>query len=232
MQQILDFPIHHRYDFASFIPCDGNACALEFARKVADSHEPEKLLYLYGQPGCGKTHLINAIAKELGNGCTVLSGSELADTAPETVAKTVEKVPALLLDDLHLLPDRSDLRQIIWEGFNRCYHSGKIIVLTGTLPPKELDNLDDHLISRLLWGLVAQMDISDDRSRLMILAKLASDWQVTLPQEVADYLITVLPRDVGSLVSGFRALYQQALASRRKITHKLARELFNPQNVV
>lgn len=228
MQQILDFPVQHRYDFESFIPCSGNATALEFARRVTNPEEPEKLLYLYGPPGSGKTHLLHAISTSLPDGCQVLSGPEIAVMARQSLADTVDHCHALLVDDIDKLPDDPALRNILWEGFNRCYNSGRLIVFSGGCPPKELSNLDDHLISRLLWGLVAQMDVSDDRSRSMILAKLAADWQVAMPDDVTVYLLSVLPRDVDSLLSGFSRLYKHSMATQRKISQKLARELFSP----
>jgi len=91
-----------------------------------------------------------------------------------------------------------------------------------------LRNLDDHLTSRLLWGLVARLDVSDDSSRRMLIAKLAADRQILLPDEVAAWLLTVLPRDVGSLVNACETLYRAALEQQRKITLRLARELFSP----
>jgi len=93
------------------------------------------------------------------------------------------------------------------------------------LPPRELPTIDDHLISRLLWGLVAHLDVSDDHSRQMLIAKLAQDRQIILPDDVAIWLLTVLPRDVGSLATACDALYRAALQRKCRITLRLAREL-------
>ena len=102
--------------------------------------------------------------------------------------------------------------------------SGRKIVVTGLVPPKELTSLDGHLISRLLWGLVARVDISDDDSRRMIMKKLAEDRQIVLPADVIDYLLAHLPRDIPSLVSALETLTRQAFAAQRKITVRLAKE--------
>lgn len=228
MQQALDLPISPRYGFDSFIPCPGNATALEFARRVADPAGNEKLLYLYGDTGSGKTHLLHSIGRSLsGDGYQVVSCRDLALLDEADLLNRLQELPALLVDDLDQLPMR--LRVGMWELFNRHHQAGRTVVLAGRPAPKELQNLDDHLISRLLWGLVARMDVSDDRSRLMLIGKLAADRQIVLPEEVASWLLTVLPRDVGSLVTACNSLYRAALEQQRRITLRLARELFTGQ---
>lgn len=228
MQQALDLPVTPRYDFASFVSCDGNATALGFAQRLCNPHEPEKQLYLYGPHGSGKTHLLHAICTTLGPPAQVISCSFSTTETATDLLHRLDGQPACLVDDLHLLPNRSDLRQALWEAFNRFHSTGKPIVFTANRPPRELDNLDDHLISRLLWGLVARLDVSDDSSRRMLIAKLAADRQVIMPDEVASWLVTVLPRDVNSLVKACDMLYRAALEQQRKITLRLARELFSP----
>jgi chromosomal replication initiator protein len=228
MQQALDLPITPRYDFASFISCDGNATALEFAKRLADTRESEQLLYLYGPAGCGKTHLLQAISRTFGGGSRVVSCKEFTSQDTSELLQQLNDLPALLVDDLQLLPGTPALRQALWEAFNRFHTAGLPVALAADAPPRELRNLDDHLTSRLLWGLVARLDVSDDSSRRMLIAKLAADRQILLPDEVAAWLLTVLPRDVGSLVNACETLYRAALEQQRKITLRLARELFSP----
>jgi len=218
-QQALDLPVAPRYSFDNFICCVGNSTALEFAKRLTDPAEPEKLLYLYGPAGSGKTHLLNAIGRQMaGDRYQVLSCRNL--TIPITCSNNL-----LLVDDLDHLPDQQYMRNGLWEAFNQHYSQGHLLALAGRLPPKELPSIDDHLISRLLWGLVAHLDVSDDRSRQMLIAKLAQDRQILLPDEVALWLLTVLPRDVGSLVIACDTLYRTALQRKCRITLRLAREL-------
>lgn len=228
MQPALDLPITPRYDFDNFISCPGNATALEFARRLADPHESEQLLYLYGPAGCGKSHLLQAISQTLGSDSRVVSCKEFTGQDTSELLKQLEGLPALLVDDLQLLPGTPALRQALWEAFNRFHTAGLPVTLAADAPPRELQNLDDHLTSRLLWGLVARLDVSDDRSRRMLIAKLAADRQILLPDEVAAWLLTILPRDVGSLVFACETLYRAALEQQRRITLRLARELFHP----
>lgn len=219
LQQALELPVTSRYGFENFISCDGNATALEFCRRVANANEPEKLLYLYGPAGSGKTHLLHAIGSQATGGrYQVLSCKNL-------VVPVQSESQVMLVDDLDQLPDQPELRNGLWEAFNQHYSNGHVLALAGRLPPRELPSIDEHLVSRLLWGLVAHLDVSDDVSRRMLIAKLAQDQQILLPEEVSTWLLTVLPRDVGSLVTACDTLYRAALQRKCRITMRLAREL-------
>lgn len=224
MQQFFDFPITPTFSFDSFVVCDGNSAALQFARHIADPADSENLLYLHGPSGSGKTHLLKAIGQ-------VLNGDTAAPYLSCREAFTMEDMvtrfagaPLLLVDDLHLLPDDAGLRVGLWQIFNDFYGAGRKVALAGLYPPRELPNLDDHLVSRLLWGLVARVDASDDHSRRMILKKITEDRQVRVPDEVVDYILITTSREVGDLIACFDALYRLSMAEKRRITLQLARE--------
>ncbi len=230
-QQVLDLSVPPRRDFASFIPCASSCSALEFAKRCADPADPEKLLYLYGPGGSGKTHLLHAIGRQVaGDGYRVFSCGEMRAEEAGTLLEELSGLPVLLLDDLDQLPDSTELRSVIWEAFNRQHVSGRPLALAGRFAPRELHDLDDHLTSRLLWGLVASLELSDDSARRMLIVKLAQDRQVLLPDDVASWLLTVLPRDSEALVAACDELYHAALVTGRKITLRLARELFLPHH--
>jgi chromosomal replication initiator protein len=226
MQQILEFPITSLCTFDSFIVCDGNSAAVQFARRVADPDDPEKLLYLHGPSGSGKTHLLKAVGQRLltGSATTPPYFSFRENISAESLVSSCSPAPALICDDLHLLPDDASLRAALWQLFNDFMSSGRPVVLAGLAPPRELPYLDDHLVSRLLWGLVARVDASDDHSRSMILKKVADDRQVRVPDEVVDYILVNTSREVGQLIGTFETIYRYSLAEKRKITLTLARE--------
>jgi len=236
MQLVFDFPAIPRYTFDNFVVCGGNRAASVFARKLAEGDGAENLLYLYGPPGSGKTHLLAAVGNLLAAGsgapAPCISFRHIdeiyrGDYTAERVSLLGERfgnAPALLMDDIHLIPDNANLRVEVWQLFNDFYNAGRKIMVTGLVPPKELPHLDDHLISRLLWGLVARVDITDDDSRAMILAKLAEDRQVLLPADVTDHLLKHVRRDVPALRDALERINRHALAEGRKITVRLARE--------
>ncbi len=228
MQLVFDFPIKPHFSFSNFVKCCGNETAFAFAEKLLIATNGENLLYLHGAAGSGKTHLLSAIAEELSasreDNIPVIPVEQLH---PENHAATfamLRKLPALLLDDLHLLADDSSLRVALWQLFNDFYESGRKIAATANLPPKELTSLDEHLQSRFMWGLVAKLDISDDNSRRMILQKLAEDRQIILPEEVTGYLLIHLPRDIAALTAALDRLRLFSMTTQRKISLRLARE--------
>ncbi|BCS53708.1 DnaA ATPase domain-containing protein [Geobacter sp. SVR] len=226
MQQIFEFPVASLLTFDSFIGCDGNSAAVQFARRIADPADAENLLYLYGPSGSGKTHLLKAIAHALGSAChcaiPCLSCRDILSA--DQLFEVLNDAPALLVDDLHLLRDDPSLRGGLWQVFNDHYTAGRKIALAGLHSPRELPHLDDHLISRLLWGLVSRLDTSDDDSRRMILKKIADDRQVRVPDDVVDYILITTSREVGDLITTFETLYRLSMAQKRKISLSLARE--------
>lgn len=228
MQLVFDFPIAPRYSFDNFVVCNGNRTAFEFARRLTDPVVGESVLYLYGPPGSGKSHLLMAAGERLAGGaavsavsCGTLSGDD--PCGGDSLVEALHDAPVLLIDDMDLLPDVRRRREELWHLFNEFYQSGRRIVVTGAVPPRELISVDDHLISRLLWGLVARMDVSDDDSRRLILKKLADDRQIILPDEVIAYLLIHTRRDLHSLMAAFDALVRHSLATGRKISVRLAR---------
>jgi chromosomal replication initiator protein len=243
MQLVFEFPVNQRYTFDNFVVCEGNRTAFHFAKMVTGGVDGDNLLYIYGPPGSGKTHLLLAAGESLLRGeCE--ARSRTGETVPylsfkdideiydghypaETVSKLGERFresPILLVDDIHLIPDHASIKVELWQVFNDFYGAGKKIMITGLFPPKQLPGIDGHLISRLLWGLVAGIDVSDDDSRRMILKKLSEDRQVILPDDVAEYLLAHVRRDIPSLHDALETVNRHALSCKRKITVKLARE--------
>lgn len=223
MQLVFDFPIKPEYSFENFVTCSGNQTALVFAQRVVSGNAGENLLYLHGDDGSGKTHLLTAMGRELD--APVIPVAQLAAGRFAEAFTGFRQLPALLLDDLQLLADDNDLRVALWQLFNDFYSSGRKIAATATLPPKELATLDPHLKSRFLWGLVAKLDISDDESRRMILQKLADDRQIILPEEVSSYLLVHLPRAIPLLAEAIDRIKHHSFATQRKISLKMAREV-------
>jgi chromosomal replication initiator protein len=231
MQQTFDFPITPKYRFDNFVVCGGNETAYRFALRLASGDGTENLLYIHGPEGSGKTHLLTAVANRLGAIPLISFGDEErfdpAGADSESVSSFFDPfrgLPALLVDDLQLMPDDDRLRVAVWQLFNEFYSAGRPIVMTGLHPPKELPGLDGHLVSRLLWGLVAPLDISDDDSRRMIMKKLAADRQIILPADTIDYLLIHVPRDIPALRGALDTVSRYSLATGRKVSTRLARE--------
>jgi len=220
MQQFFDFPVTPSFSFDSFIKCEGNSAALKFALRIADPSDSECLLYLHGPSGSGKTHLLKSIA---GDRFPYLSLRE--PISLELLVTTFISASGLVVDDLHEMPNDPDMRRALWQLFNDFHTSGRTIVMAGSPPPRDLANMDDHLISRLLWGLVARLDTTDDHSRRMIIKKVADDHQIRIPDDVIEHILATTSREVGALITCFQQLYRFSMAEKRRITLPLAREV-------
>ncbi len=220
MQQFFEFPVIPSFSFDSFVSCEGNGAALKFALKIADPADSESLLYLYGPSGSGKTHLLSSIA---GSSFPYFSFRE--PVSPERLVSMFSAAGGLVVDDLQDIPDDPDLKRALWQLFNEFHTSGRTIAMAGATPPRELSTLDDHLTSRLLWGLIARLDTTDDSSRRMIIKKVADDHQIRIPDDVVDYVLATTSREVGALITAFKQLYRFSMAEKRRITLPLAREV-------
>ena len=236
MQLVFDFPVDAKFSFDNFVVCSGNETAFQFAKLLA-ADDSNNLLFIHGPSGSGKTHLLRALAGAFSShaGRTTFPYISLRDIddiyrgeyPAEAVSRLAERFrdePALLIDDIHLLPDNPHVRSEFWQLFNDFHDATRKIAITGLLPPREIPHLDDHIVSRLLWGLVAKVDISDDDSLRMIMKKLAEDRNVILPTDVINFLLLHTRRELPPLIAIFETIYRHSLATNRKISLKLAQE--------
>jgi chromosomal replication initiator protein len=237
MQLVFDFPVNPKFSFENFVVCSGNDAAFSFA-KLLLTDDTKNLLFIHGPAGSGKTHLLRALA---GAFCSRQGRATLptisfkdiddiyrGDYPAEAVSKLGERFldePALLIDDIHLLPDNPHVRSEFWQLFNDFHDTSRKIAITGLYPPRETPHLDDHIVSRLLWGLLAKMDISNDDSLRMIMKKLAEDRSIHLPAEVIDYLLLHIRRELPPLIAALERIHRHSLSTSRRISLRLAREI-------
>jgi chromosomal replication initiator protein len=237
MQLVFDFPVDAKYSFENFVVCSGNETAFQFARLLV-TDDSKNLLFIHGPSGSGKTHLLRALAGAFCShaGRTTFPYVSLKDIdeiyrgeyPAEAVSRLAERFrdePALLIDDIHLLPDNPHVRSEFWQLFNDFHDAARKIAITGLYPPREITHLDEHIVSRLLWGLVAKVDITDDDSLRMIMKKLAEDRNVILPADVINYLLLHTRRELPPLIELLERIHRHSLATGRKISLRLVREL-------
>jgi DnaA family protein len=184
----------------NFVP-GPNAEALERVRALAAGRLSEAVLYLWGERGSGRTHLLRAAAK----------------ANPQIVtADDVERLEA-------------QAQQALFNAINAARDGGPGILAAGSAPPGAL-RLREDLRTRLGWGLVYQLKPLADTDKLQHLRSEAAHRGLELSDEVARYLLNRLPRDLASLHGVLDRLDRYALAQKRPLTVPLVRDALSENN--
>jgi chromosomal replication initiator protein len=228
--------LNRRYTFARFVVGGDNQLAAAAASAV--SEKPARVynpLFLYGGVGLGKTHLMHAI------GNTILESrpsmrvayvpseqftNELVTSIQEGTMPQFRRryrlMDLLLVDDVHFLEGKERTQEEFFHTFNALYDAHKQIVLTSDRPPKEIPGLEERLISRFEWGLVADISAPDYETRVAILRKKAADDNLTLDPEVIDFIAQACTSSVRELEGAVIKLLAYSSLKNLEITLPLA----------
>lgn len=194
MQLVLDLGAPAEPDFDSFV-AGPNAEAVASLRALAQGASGEAVMYLWGEPGSGRTHLLRAAARA--NPLLVVA------------------------DDVEQLDEPAQQR--LFAAINAARQGEPPVLAAGRQPPAQLA-LREDLRTRLAWGLVYQLKPLTDAEKAHHLRAQAARRGLRLPEEVLAYLLTHLPRDLASLNRVLEALDRFSLATKRPITVPLVRE--------
>ena len=177
-----------------------NAEALFQLNRTLLENDDARFIYLWGESGCGKTHLIeacNTLAQSLG-------------------------LNMIGVDDVHLLA--ADEQIALFDLYNQLRESGGMLVVSGNAAPSQM-GLRDDLATRLAWGLSYQLHPLSDEEKTQALKNHATARGMKLPDEVLDYCLRHLRRDMPSLIATIDALDEWSLTSKRAVTLPLLRQL-------
>ncbi|MDH4189871.1 MAG: DnaA regulatory inactivator Hda [Betaproteobacteria bacterium] len=188
-----------------------NSELIERLRKTASGAGGEAIVYLWGEPGSGRTHLLRATVAAARDAVYARADADFAALGATLIA----------VDDVGQL---DDARQIaLFNLINRARDSGGTVLAAGTEPPARLA-LRDDLRSRLGWGLVYRLHAPDDADKARYLREEAGRRGLDLPDEVVDYLLARLPRDLRSLAAIVDLLDRHSLERGRAVTLPLVRD--------
>ncbi|MGE5651304.1 MAG: DnaA regulatory inactivator Hda [Bacillota bacterium] len=188
---------------------------LRLFQQRGDAMPRERFVYLWGESGAGKTHLLRALA---GTPNARLVPADASDEAFTYDARTT----LYLIDDCDKLPP--DTQVSAFNLFNQVRENGGLLVTAGALPPAGL-SLREDLRTRLGWGLIYQLHGLTDDEKIAALTKAAQARGLSLSPGVLPYLITHFRRDMQSLSTMLDALDQYSLETQRPITLPLLRSL-------
>jgi len=195
-----------------------NAELVQHLREVGRSGERERCVYIWGSRGSGRSHLLEGAVAELAQrGCRVRylrPGFHSADATPE--------VDAAAVDDVDLLDEQD--QSALFNLYNDLRERGGVMLAAGSTPPNQLP-LRADVVTRLAWGLVYEVHALSDDEKMHALTRRAAALGFELSQEVVQYLLSRVPRDMRTLIAMVDALDRYSLETKRAVNLTLAREL-------
>lgn len=204
--------------FAGFVP-GRNGEALAWMRAVA-AGRPEPVGYLWGAPGCGRSHLLQAACREAdghGRACAYLPLGELGATTAGSLDQ-LDGERLVCVDDVDRLAGDAGAERALFALCNRLRDAGGAIVVAAAAPPASLAVELPDLRSRLAWGPVFQLAALDDEGKLAVLGRRAAALGFELPEEAGRYLLARSPRGLGELLDLLDGIDRAALAAQRRVT--------------
>jgi chromosomal replication initiator protein len=223
--------LNPKYTFETFVIGASNrfahAAAVAVAEAPAKSYNP---LFIYGDSGLGKTHLLHAIghyAQSLFSGVRVryVSSEEftndfinsIRDGRAEGFRRRYREVDVLLIDDIQFLENKEQTQEEFFHTFNTLHNANKQIVISSDRPPKQLVTLEDRLRNRFEWGLLTDVQPPELETRIAILRKKAVQERLNVPPEVLEYIASKISSNIRELegalirVTAFASLNRQGV---------------------
>lgn len=218
-QQIpLHFAVDPLQTFEAY--CVGpNAEAADAARRCARG-EGDALLYLWGETGLGKTHLVNAACREAfhsGRSAACLPLALVGEYGP-AVLDGMENQNLVCLDDIERIAGRDDWERQLFGLFNASRDAGNTLLVTAASPPADLPVALPDLKTRLAWGLVLRLHPLADEHKLAALEQRAGMLGLELSPQVGRFLLSHCRRDMASLQALLEELDHATLAAKRRLT--------------
>ncbi len=213
------------YTFDTFIIGPSNkfahAASLAVATNPASSYNP---LFIYGDSGLGKTHLLYAICNEInknypGQNIIYVKGEEFTNELINAIQTNTTKnfhdkyrsADVLCVDDIQFIGGKESTQEEFFHTFNTLYQSSKQIVLTSDRPPKEIKTLEDRLRTRFEWGLLADIQPPDFETRIAIIRRKAQLLGSSIPDDVAEYVANRLKTNIRQIEGAVKKIiaYEQ-----------------------
>ena len=223
--------LNERYTFETFVTGESNrfarAAAIAVAEAPAKAYNP---LFIYGDSGLGKTHLLHAIgaySRELFPNIRVryVSSEEftndfinsIRDDKATSFQRRYRDLDVLLIDDIQFLENKERTQEEFFHTFNTLHNAKKQIVISSDRSPKQLTTLEDRLRSRFAWGFTIDVQPPELETRIAILRKKAAQDRLNAPDDVLEYIASKISTNIRELegalirVTAFASLNRQSV---------------------
>ena len=228
----------YEFTFSSFIVGSSNkfahAASLAVATNPGGSYNP---LFIYGNSGLGKTHLLYAIRNEIHRTnpekiIQYVKGDDFTNELIEAIRLNAasdfrnkyRKSDVLLVDDIQFIGGKESTQEEFFHTFNSLYEAKSQIVLTSDRPPKEIKTLEDRLKSRFESGLIADIQPPDFETRIAIIKRKAELLEMNLPDDIVEYIATRLKTNIRQLEGVVKKLTAKSPLYGEKVTINVAQK--------
>lgn len=230
--------LNPKYTFKNFVVGAGNqfahAACMAVAEQPAKAYNP---LFIYGETGLGKTHLLNAIGKYVAERTDLriayLTTEQFTNEVINSIRydkmmdlrKRYRHIDMLMIDDIQFLAGKERTQEEFFHTFNALYEAHKQLVLSSDRFPKDMPDIEERLRSRFEWGLIADLQPPDVETRIAILRKKSEDEGVTLPEDVVQFLATTMKSNIRELEGSLVRLGAYASLTGQTITLEMAKNV-------
>lgn len=221
-QLALGFRLRDDATFASFYP-EGNMQVFNAVLHLVRGYG-EKFIYIWGQEGCGRSHLLQAschAAPEFKQTAVYLPLSnphlEMFDG--------LENVALICVDDVENIAGKAEFEEQLFHLFNRVRANNKRLIVTGNVPPNNLPIVMPDLRSRLAWGVVYQLHTLTDEQKLIALRLRAQSRGLLLEPSVGKFLLRRCPRNMAQLFASLEQLDYASFVQQRRLTIPFVKEV-------
>lgn len=228
-----------KYTFESFIVGNNNRLAFAAAQAVADKPgEAYNPLFIYGGVGLGKTHLMQAIANAITEhspkkkiayvSCETFASEfieALQNKAINEFKRKYRSADVFLVDDIQFLANKEGTQEEFFHTFNTLHQANRQIVMTADRMPKEIGDLEERLISRIGWGMVADIQTPNFENRVAILQAKAATMNFTVGSDVLEHIANAITANIRELEGSLTKLATTAMVERRPVTIELTKEV-------
>ena len=229
---------NYQYTFDTFIEGESNKLAYAACQAVAAGQKNYNPLYIYGNPGLGKTHLLSAVRNEINQNRPELNIIfVVADTFINDFVNSIKfdrtvafknryrGADVLLIDDVQFFSGKKECQQELFNTFNELHSTGKQIIFTSDRPPKEINDLDQRLQSRLEWGLMADISVPEFETRLAILQRKSKLMDLNVQPQVLEYIADKLKNNIRQLEGAITKMNAWSLVSDISPTMAMAQSV-------